>query len=586
MPLLIKRNVAGASAGAFIVLGLGALSTGGCGKNLADDCMVLRVCDGTGGQGGGATGGAGNGGSGGEGLGGATSTGGTSNEGGSTSGGVEGGEAGMAGASGGGGDGCDTTLSPGVESCLVSERHAVFVAPTGSEKAAGTRGAPLKTLGEAVELAATSGKIVIACSGTYDEAVSITTGARVYGGFACPDDAVLEPWSYQTGTRAVVASAAGVALEVENVADAVVIEDFEFDALDASKAGESSIAATVANSSNVVLRRVKLVAGNGAAGSDGQNGERGQDGATAGPAQGGTGASCGDAAPPDQDGGLWSSPSRCSSIGGRGGAAYKNGDGAPGASGDPRTNVTPAGLDNGGPKGAVGATPPNSSTPGGDGSPGSPGNVGATGTAASAVGAFSASGYAPALSGGDGKPGFPGQGGGGGGASSAAVTSGCIGASGGAGGMGGCGGTGGTGGGSGGASLALLGFDSSITLESCELKASDGGAGGKGGNGGTGGAGKDGADGGLATNDGAIKHAGKGGKGGDGGYGGPGAGGSGGPSYALVYHGTRPTYDGATSLEFGKGGKAGPGGTASAVTGTVTAPSGSAGLSQKTFVAK
>ena len=142
-------------------------------------------------------------------------------------------------------------------------RARVVRRATGADTAAGTRAEPLASIGAALELAAESGKVVIACNATYDERLSVTTGARLYGGFACPDSDT--PWAYEDGARAVIApSATGPVLEIRDVMDAVVIEDVEFDAADASSDGESSIAAIVESSPGVTLRRVRLVAGDAA----------------------------------------------------------------------------------------------------------------------------------------------------------------------------------------------------------------------------------------------------------------------------------------------------------------------------------
>ena len=196
-------------------------------------CDELLTCppEGSGGQagtGGNSTGGAGTGGSAPEGGTAPVGTGGTE----SAGMGGEGGMSGAAGAGGGGAGGCDTTLSPSEAPCLVSSAHALFVAPSGSDDADGTRAAPLQTISRALELAAGSDKIIVACIATYEEPVAIATGVRLYGGFACPDDPA--PWTYQKDLRTkIMPSEPGVALEIRNVVDEIVLEDFEFEALDA-----------------------------------------------------------------------------------------------------------------------------------------------------------------------------------------------------------------------------------------------------------------------------------------------------------------------------------------------------------------
>jgi hypothetical protein len=106
---------------------------------------------------------------------------------------------------------------------------------------------------------------------------------------------------------------------------------------------------------------------------------------------------------------------------------------------------------------------------------------------------------------------------------------------------------------------------SQVTLDRCELFASDGGAGGKGGNGSAGNEGKSGANGGgeFVPDGGGVTigKAGGGGTGGHGGNGGSGAGGNGGPSHALVYKGTAPIKSPDTVLVYGAGGAKGIGGT-------------------------
>jgi hypothetical protein len=465
---------------------------------------------------------------------------------------------------------CDAGKSPSDEPCLVSDELAVFVAPTGTDKSAGTRAEPLRSIGKAVELASASGKIVIACNARFDESLSLAAGARIYGGFVCPgeDDA----WTYDPKVRTKLAPLVeGPALSVIAVADPIVVEDLEFTSLAATAPGSSSIAAMILESPNVTLRRTRIAAGAGAAGANGANGAVGADGVTPVSDQRGGDAVCGAQAPATRDGGRWLAASACGSRGGAGGQAQRGDLGFSGGSGSPLLNVSPEGVNNGG--APAPATPANA--PGGNGNPGSPGKAGASGAATTDQSTFTEKGFTPSMPGGNGANGYPGQGGGGGAASNGVGM--CIGASGGAGGMGGCGGKGGGGGAAGGASVALLSWDSKVTLDACELVAGNGGPGGKGGSGGAGGTGKNGADGGLGLSDStnSLGPGGKGGKGGDGGIGGPGAGGNGGPSYAVVFHGTSPVKLNETTLAPGTGGAAGPGG----VSGTTTGANGSAGRS-------
>ena len=476
---------------------------------------------------------------------------------------------------------CDYDAAPQTTPCVLA--RGVFVSPEGSDANDGSQVHPYKTFAKAIGAAVAAGKPLYACTqvtdggsgaradggaaGDFAEAMAIgaaADGVRVYGGFDC------DGWQYRGDTPTRVATGVGeVPLSISNAVVGVTIEDFEFDAADAATGG-SSIGAIVNGAQNVVLRRVKVFAGKGGDGKPGVDGAPGADGPMFGTHQLGQDATC--SAITNQPGGAWTGESGCGSRGGPGGDGKQGVNGSPGSSGVPQQNINQENNDNSGDRG------------GNDGRSGSIGNGGGVGAASSLPGGFSGLGYVSAPPGGDGEgDGFPGQGGGGGGASNAPSGQ-CWGASGGAGGMGGCGGKPGTGGASGGASVALLIWNSAVTLDACTLLSSRGGAGGKGGNGGPGGVGQDGAAGGAGYSDDAgvsIGHGGKGGKGGDGGPGGAGAGGNGGPSYAVVYKGTVPAMTGGTTATQGLGGAKGPGGTS----GSTQAPDGQAGDSAATYAA-
>jgi hypothetical protein len=126
---------------------------------------------------------------------------------------------------------------------------------------------PVATFARAVELATEDERIVVACSGDYDEEVVIDAGFRVYGSFDCDDD-----WAYAPDEPSVVApGTSGFALQVRDASGEVVIEDVQFVARDAVAPGESSVAGFVSESARVTLRRVVLEARSGAAGDDGMN---------------------------------------------------------------------------------------------------------------------------------------------------------------------------------------------------------------------------------------------------------------------------------------------------------------------------
>jgi hypothetical protein len=456
------------------------------------------------------------------GSGGTGGTGGTSGTGGSGGSSGSGGASGTGGASGGGGSGgdaatCDTTKSPGEESCLVDDQHAVFVNGLAATTGTGTKASPYKTIGEAIKAAGS--KLILVCDTTYDERLTVTSGVKLYGGFACSD------WSYETGKRAVVKpTGKGTALEVTGVSASVLIEDMELASADASAAGESSVAAAIATSSDVKLRRVKLVAGKGAAGAAGvvspytYPAQSALNGGTASGLAGGAVKSC-------------ACPAGDQSIGGAGGSAppaTKGNDGFPALGGGQGGNPGSCGG---------GAT-------GKDGSPATPPTPAA---GASTLGTLTGTTWSPSKAP-NASPGGPGQGGGGG-ASSAS-------GGGGGGGCGGCGGAGGPGGGGGGASIALVAVDSTVSLDAgSELVTADAG------DGGSGAAGQAGqTDVGFGGNPGAGGcMGGAGGKGADGGAGG---GGAGGISVAAVWKGTQPTIDGSAKITLGKKGNKGAGGKA------------------------
>ena len=463
---------------------------------------------------------------------------------------------------------CDVTKSPSVESCLIDEQYGVFVSTLGNDlTGSGTRAAPYATIGKGLDAASAQNVRVYACDeGTgYDEQLVLADGAKLYGGFDCSN------WTYATTRRSIVRASAGPALAIHGVSAGVLVEDVEVDAADAVALGTSSIGALIEDASNVVLRRMKIVAGEGGEGLGGAIGAKGLDAPDVTSDLAGSAAMC-PVTITGQLGGAWSQASTCGSRGGGGGSATLGSDGSNGVAGNPRANVAPPDIDNGGSKGPTG----------GDGGIGSPGKGGTPGVAATTSGMFTSAGYTPASAAlaSTGVDGNVGQGGGGGGASNA--TDSCIGASGGAGGMGGCGGKGGVGGAGGGASIALVNWNSALTLDACELVAHGGGLGGKGGSGGAGGLGKVGAAGGaglVADGGVVVGKGGKGGNGGNGGMGGPGAGGTGGPSYALVYQGPAPIRT-ACTLTQGAAGLGGLGGTS----GAITAAAGSVGQAAAEYV--
>ncbi len=475
-----------------------------------------------------------------------------------------------AGGTAGSGGGCSGAATPSEDSCVVTEDYGVFVSPAGDDTTAdGSRDAPYATLEAALSAAYTAGKRVYACSSggdfipngdllVIDDGLS---GSQMYGGFDC------DSWAYD-GEKPTAVVGGSAALFVNSVKGGLRVEDFSFRAVDQDQT--SSIGALVKDSEGVLFKRVTFIAGKGADGTPGVSGLVGDPGPAPGDGQRGAAALC-TAAPASQVGGAWANPSSCGSLGGEGGTARKNQASTDGLDGEPKMDVVPSGGNaNGGAAASVFGVDATSGTQGAQG------EDGANGSPVGPVGTFHQDGYDPPVSG-AGLDGHVGQGGGGGGASAGNAAT-CIGASGGAGGMGGCGGGHGAGGEGGHASIALLVWQSTVTVTDCVLESAAGGAGGAGGDGATGGTGGEGGPGGAIAP--GVGEAGKGGKGGRGGNGGSGAGGPGGPSYGLVYGGTKPAETNSCTFSVGVGGKGGAGGRLGSLT---PAPDGPDGASAEMY---
>lgn len=437
--------------------------------------------------------------------------------------------------------------------------NAVFVAPPvsgGNDLNAGTRDAPLATLAAALTQAeALSKRDVYVASGTYAEQLSIASPRGVYGGYAAMN------WgrslSYVTSVIDV-----NQPLRI-SYANGTVVQLMDF--VGASATGTGSLAsaygALIRFSTDVVLERVSVKAGNGlngaagTAGAAGLNGNPGVNGEAGREDSDAFGCQVTSQPSPGAGG-----ASTCSRAGGRGGYPGRVTDtGEPGLEG---SLGTPGGA------GVPYDYCQNDACTGGfnlpsqyHGSDGTHGGTGSHGTSGAGFGGMNSLGYtvASTSSGTSGAAGNGGGGGGGGGGGDYLCDS--WGSGGGGGGSGGCGGVRGLRGISGGASFALYAYSSTVTAIDSVFRA---GNGGKGGNGGSGGSGGTGAAGGISpygNNDSQndASPGGKGGRGGNGGTGGAGGAGGGGPSVAIVTAGTTPSFTavGTTSLAIGSGGAGG-----------------------------
>ncbi|WP_437869903.1 hypothetical protein [Sorangium sp. So ce363] len=413
---------------------------------------------------------------------------------------------------------------------------------TASDGGDGTPEAPVKTLAEAIQLAAQqqdeNARRVYACAERFEETLTVTAGVTLFGGLDCGAN-----WQWGDGRKTTLTASPGaVPLTMNAVDETVRLEDLHVLApsIDPNDAGTSAIAA-IADHGKVNLVRCTLEAGHAAPGAPGvappPQRESGSDGSP------GTAACFADAvtteAPLPNDCGT-TDPSD-DSTGGRGGNSYEDRGGS-GTSGSPGEESN----DNAGKYSAMNGTCSDGRR-GRDGDPGDPG------TGARGIGQLSITGYA-GVPGRDGQSGKTAQGGGGG-AGSRGNTE-CPGnadggATGGNGGAGGCGGAGGKGGSPGGSSIALISLNAELSFHDVRLIAGKGGNGGDGNVGQTGGSGGSGGTGGTGSGASMVRDACAGGRGGQGGTGGRGGGGQGGHSLGIAFLGTpdtSPSLDGTMVL--------------------------------------
>jgi hypothetical protein len=453
------------------------------------------------------------------------------------------------GCSTGGGSGGMTPVGciPNENDKPVDDTCGVFVSSSlGKDDNAGNKSGPVKTLQQAIALAAGNTGRVYACADGFEEAVEVPAGISVFGGLDCAMESPGTQWRYigDKSKTALTAKAEQIPLVLLGGMGTTQIEDIAVTARSAENPGSSSIAAVV-DGATTELVRCTFEAGDGTDGVAGESlpsaakgGVQGKDGGNACSASSiigadGVSSMCGD----------------LDSTSGPGGSGFATvgGDGSRGS---------PGAAMNGGAGENISAC-----TPGIVGEIGTPGTPGA---GATDLGQLNKTGYT-GVAGTNGTAGAAGQGGGGGGGAKGGTGAGqCIdptkagGASGGSGGSGGCGGAGGKGGGAGGSSIALVSVKATLTLTDVTLKT---GNGGKGGDGGLeqegGGGGQPGKGGGVGAASG-LKPGCNGGLGGQGGKGGRGGGGLGGHAIGLAHSGeSAPAMSGVT---FNKKGTAGTGG--------------------------
>lgn len=197
--------------------------------------------------------------------------------GGSDGGGSSGSGGAVGGASGSGGDASVDVPSPACDSNEKPDGQSVFVSPEGDDTTgSGSMDKPLKTLGQALKLAANSGpKLVIADQGTYKESVTFdakVAGVAVRGGFKKTGSLWARDCDAAARQKTVIDSPTHVGVRVENVAAKLETLSVQTKAKGTSApgaAGESQYGVFVTgDDASVSLTDVRVVAGAGGDGGD------------------------------------------------------------------------------------------------------------------------------------------------------------------------------------------------------------------------------------------------------------------------------------------------------------------------------
>ena len=366
----------------------------------------------------------------------------------------------------------------------------IFVAPSGSDGADGTRERPLARIQPAIDLAKTVGKRVYVCAGTYREALVVADSISIIGGLDCSGDG----WRTSPALSRVEAPTSPALRATDNKSP-TRIQALDIVAPTATAPSASSIGMIAERAGGIVFARSKITAGNAMKGDDGVEGIQLSNaavtprGAAIPPA-----FQCADGVPGAcvrifGAGSFWRMPyggvggtNTC--VGAPGFVAQAGGEGGSGGLSEVFSSNGSAGWRNytGNAAYAAQLAPP--------GRTGANGADGADRPAAPTVGTLSSDGYVPAdgANGTNGATGFGGPGGRGldpeiGGhysATSANVGLVYRGWGGGGGGAGGCPGLAGTAGKGGGASIAALLIESPLAFEGTQLTAGQGGNAGRG----------------------------------------------------------------------------------------------------------
>jgi hypothetical protein len=441
---------------------------------------------------------------------------------------------------------CVPSMNP---KAAVDDTCGVFVSPEGDDQNPGTKEKPLKSVKAAL---AKKDSTIYACAGAtpFTEAVTLDKAVTLFGALDCAT------WLYNASAKTqLTAGADEVPLTVSASASGSAVYDVAIAAVDAKKAGGSSIAVIV-DGAELELVRCDLTAGKGADGAPGvPPSGSGQQGAAA-PMPTPATALDGCVMGVNVVAGGLPGQSMCGSVdtsGGLGGSGTNlPAGGGPGGDAQPQPQPNAQAPKDGKAGKAQDMTSCDPGHAGADGLPGTMPGAGATG-----IGDITAAGYqAPTATPGQ-SAGTPGYGGGGGGGAKKCAN-GYAGPAGGGGGAGGCGGQPGSAGGSAGGSFGLVSLNATVSLDAVAITTANGGTGGVGGDGQPGGQGGSGGSPGSSNGDGSVSAC-NGGKGGQGGRGSSGGGGLGGHSIGIAFKGKAPVQKSVT-VQHGNGGTGGIGG--------------------------
>jgi hypothetical protein len=440
--------------------------------------------------------------------------------------------------------------------------QAVFAAAAwGNDSNPGTRTSPVRSIGQALTIAANDPNKrqvllgMTTSSSQYNENVNLVNGVDIAGGFPVNN---FNNFNRNTNDEPVINGNAAVggnvvAMRGTNISSTTYVYQVDVRAGNVSGAinGGSSYGLHCRSCDGLVAEFATFRGGSGSAGNNGGAGGNGSSGGNGGNGGGG-----------DNDGGCCrgggaggsSACGRQGGAGGTGGSKDGNNTGGSGASG----NFGSAGGGGGGGGCSV--------SNGGGGQNGSSGSTGGAGDSGNVDNIISG-GFWQGESGGNGTAGTHGNGGGGGGGGGGQEGGGwseCLvddgsGAGGGGGGGGGCRGFGGSGASAGGGSFAVfLSASNGATVRNNALNTANGGNGGSGGNGGFGGSG---GGRGFGGNEDEVGDGGNGGVGGSGGRGGGGGGGRGGDTVCIGLHSSSSSSRSGNSCSLGSAGSGGSGGS-------------------------